>query len=208
MSFFTYDTKDFTEEDYEVFENLHGVSVRNSAARGEKNRGKLISVDRLLIPQERQFIQSLPKGYTVEPSNFTESSGTICKCSQEEQSEAEKLQAIILRTEASGEEAGLRLLTAMIQSGVLKKRETILSSMKHLLTQARKNGYRNLDVFELYQQIPQLERLYYHDEKTKLRVQDQLDKYITRQLKKEEITNPFDKLFILGIEDLIHHTKP
>lgn len=196
MSFYTYDTENFTEEDYTVFESLWGFSVRESVARGEQNRGKIISVDGLLLSEE-QVEEKLPTGYLLQSSDFKSSTGKIVAVHDiPELGNPNFLDAIANEIEKRGSKSGLILVRHFITTGLMTKREDVLSSIQMLLE-------ANVTIFDIYKAIPQLERLYFQDEKTKRRIQLIFDKVVTGQMKTEEIKNPFDQTYIRGLSLLL-----
>lgn len=219
--YFTYDTENFSEADYDNITALRGFSARESRGRGENNRGRIIRADRLIYATPEAVLQALPEGYRITESAFASSDGKIIPCAVAAGSEAESQNAegstaslypnesaavdAVKRTIAArGAQAGLSLLSSLTVVGILTKSVSVLVCMEELLSIARITDYAECNIFDIFQTIPKLRASYWEDEKKRDQLQSQFDKLICGGLRLSDVRNPFDRIYLKGLCELLH----
>ena len=211
--YFTFDTKNFTDADYEKFTAIHGWSTRMSCAAGENNRGRLLLADRLLIPEMEQACRMIPAGYHVEESRYKSSDGCMVKeeveVVEEESREGGKdkpdpVGAVRRTIAARGAAAGLSLLSDFTVIGVLTKSADIFPLLQEILSACAVDDYASCNILDIYKGIPKLRAIYWEDEEKRMHLQEMFDRLCAGTCRLSDIRNPYDALYLRGMLDFLH----
>lgn len=230
--YFTYDTEGFEESDYEKIAALRGFSARMSTARGENYRGRIISADRLIYATQEAALAALPEGYAVTESIFASSDGKLVKCLVQNEpagtghaaeehtvpdsqsvdddtvsrypNESAAADAVKRTIAARGAQAGLNLLASLTVIGVLTKAVPVLTCMEEILSSAKTTDYADCNILDIFQAVPKLRVAYWDNEEKRDQLQEQFDRLIEGTLTLTDIKNPFDKIYLKGLCELLH----
>lgn len=218
--YLSYDTKNFTPEDYAVFEGIRGFSTRESRGRGDHYRGRVVSVNTLIIKGD--IPSRLPSGYLVEKSRFPKSPGTLVKSSGTpgrepeasgeavlpwEDAETDKIRMLQRILVCDGAKQAISAFSDMVDAGVVKKKETVAACILLIMAAQRAEGYRNTSILDIYQGVAPLKRLYFDNEKKKAVIQAFFDKIVQGQADPMDAKDLFDRIFLRGLCEAFHIGK-
>lgn len=208
--YLSYDTKNFTPEDYAALEGIRGFSTRESRGRGDHYRGRVVSVNTLIIP-EGDIASRLPEGYFIEESRFKQSAGMlvkICRISpavQEgealpwEDVETDKLRSLQRDLVCGGTKRAIHVFSCMVDAGIVEKKETAAACILLILAMQRGEGYKSTNILDIYHGVTPLKKLYFGSEKKKAVIQMLFDKIVQGQACPMDAKSLFDRIFLKGL---------
>lgn len=227
--YFTFTTARFTETDYARFQAIHGFTVRDSHAAGERNRGRLILADGLLLPDMDAVRAAMPDGYILSESEEAHTAGILQPKEENESVEniaetstisdaavssasadvsipasATRADAVRRTIAARGAQAGLSLLSDFTVMGILTKSAEIFPLLQEILAAAAADDYASCNILDIYKGIPKLRVMYWDDEKKREQLQQQFDHLCSGTITLSDIKNPYDALYQKGMAALLH----
>ena len=209
--YYTFDTENFTDADYERFRSIHGLGVRDSRGAGDNNRGRLVYADSFIFPDVDAVRQTLPDGYEIIESRYKSSAGCLKKNVVADRATAhtptvmaDPCGAVRRTITARGAAAGLSLLSDFTVLGLLTKSADILPLLQEILSAAAVDDYATCNILDIYKNIPKLRVIYWDDEEKRMSLQSRFDRLCAGTDRLSDIKNPYDALYFKGLLAFLH----
>ena len=208
--YYTFDTENFTDADYERLRSIHGLGVRDSRGAGANNRGRLVYADSFTFPDVDAVRQALPDGYEITESRYKSSTGCLKKnvtadsAAVQTTATADPCSAVRRTITARGAAAGLSLLSDFTVLGLLTKSADILPLLQEILSAAAVDDYAACNILDIYKNIPKLRAIYWDDEEKRMSLQFRFDRLCAGTDRLSDIKNPYDALYFKGLLAFLH----